>query len=225
MKSCADARALAQALVAGAAANKRRAAAVLSDMSQPLGRCVGNALEVREALEALDVATQSRAEPRLRELCLTLAAEGLALATGEPKDAARRRVEAALESGAAHSAFVRLIRAQGGDPARLAEAPEQLELPASASGWVGAVAAESVGKIVVALGGGRAKKEDIIDARVGIEILSPVGSRVEKGQPLARIHAASREQAQVARQELEAAIGLSDVPVSAPPLIGDVLYP
>lgn len=219
-----DAEALAAALIAGASANGRRAVAVLSDMSQPLGRAVGNALEVAEAVAQLTSAPD--VDGRLLSLCLRLAAEGLVL-TGKAstRDAGEATAAAILDSGAARDAFRSIVSAQGGD-ARvvgdpwtvLPRSPVVREVRASRAGYVAAVDAEAVGRIVVALGGGRASKDDAIDPAVGIVILAPVGAHVTSGAPLAEIHARSDDDADSVTATLATSFRVADVAVAPPTL-------
>jgi pyrimidine-nucleoside phosphorylase len=231
MKTEDEARALARALVDGSVRNGRHAVAVLSDMSQPLGRTVGNSLEVGEAIAALRPDTTEQVETRFRELCLRLAAEGIRLAGLAPD--ARAGFEHAgelLASGAALEVFRRIIAAQGGDPAVidapwrvLPAAPAVVPVPAPRDGYVAAIDAEAVGRAVVALGGGRARKEDEIDPAVGLVVEAPIGRRVAAGEPLAFVHARSVEHAAPAVAAVAAAYTLSDTAAPEPPLILDVI--
>lgn len=219
-----EARKLAQLLVDGAEASGKRCVAVLSDMSQPLGETVGNALEIVEAVRILTPGA-SPVNTRFRQLCLTLAAEGLALTGIASGEAAHEMAESLLVSGEALAVFRRIVAAQGGDvsvvddPTKLPTAPVIRLVPAPTSGSVSAVDAAEVGKVVVALGGGRARKEDDIDPAVGIIVKAPVGARVEAGQPLAEVHARTAEDADAAITRLQATYHLSDTTVLIPPLI------
>lgn len=218
MKTLPEAQALAEALCEGATRNNRRVVAVLSDMSQPLGRMVGNALEVAEACEVLQPERTDGADARLKELCLTLAVAGLELAKGISHDEAQAEAEKALQSGEAWRRFEAIIAAQGGRLSELPTAPVQRVITAEQAGWVSGIAAQKTGELVVALGGGRAAKEDTIDPRVGIEIHAPVGTPVEVGDPLATLHAASETQAEQQVEALRTLFTLSDTPVETPPL-------
>lgn len=223
MKTEAEGAALAQALVAGAAASGRRAVALLTDMDQPLGRTIGNALEVAEAIEVLT--TPQSADPRLVSLCLALAAEGLALAQELPLPEATALVTEALQSGAARERFAALIAAQGGDmsvvdhPERLPQAPCRWGVAAPKRGYLTQVATQTLGEVVVALGGGRAHKEDRIDPAVGLRMHVSVGQWVERGQPLAEIHAASDTAADRATECVLAALLLGETPPQVRPLV------
>jgi pyrimidine-nucleoside phosphorylase len=227
----AEAHALAVALVNDAAQNGRRAVAVLSDMSQPLGDTVGNALEVAEAIRTL-TPSATPVNARFRELCLSLAAEGMRLARIAEGDAARERAERLLEDGAALTVFRRIVLAQGGDvsvvddPGRLPHAPAVLPVPCRASGYVAAIDAAEIGNIVVSLGGGRARKEDTIDPRVGLIVQAAVGQPVAAGDVLAEVHARTMAEAQAARERVRAAYRISQQPAATPPLLlGQIASP
>jgi len=204
MRTISEAEALAHALVEASAAAGRRARALVTDMEQPLGRMVGNSLEVREAIEALDPQTATNADPRLRALCRELAAEGVSLMRGlEPGDAGLV-VDRVWADGSALRMFRNVVATQGGNPAvvdnpaLLPVAPVVVPVAAEVAGVVGAIDARSVGTTVVGLGGGRSRKEDTIDPRVGVEIAAPVGARVAAGEPLGWVHAADRDAADAA---------------------------
>ena len=229
MRTADEARALARALVGGSVRNGRRAVAVLSDMSQPLGRTVGNALEVREAIDLL--AGVPDADPRLRELCLRLAAEGLRLAgIARDPETARLCAERLLRSGAAFAAFREIVAAQGGDVAAVDDAALLLPharvvvaVPAVRDGYVAAIDARAIGEAVVKLGGGRARKEDAVDPSVGAVIHAPVGARVVAGDTLVEVHAASHGAAASVLDRVEAAFEIVGHPVEEPPLILEVI--
>ncbi len=224
------ARELAQALVDGAAANGRDAVAVLSSMDAPLGRTVGNALEVREAIAVL------RGEPdagnSLRELCLVLAGQALALCgiAASPDDG-KAHAKTLLSSGAAAQKLREIIAAQGGNErvmdtpdALLPTAPVQVPLLATRSGYVTGIGARRVGEIVVSLGGGRSRKEDAINPAVGVVLAANVGDAVRLGDTLAIIHAASDADAQRAVEALREAVTVGDNCPDMPPLIRFVLH-
>jgi len=173
----------------------RRMVALISDMNQPLGYAVGNALEVREAIETL----HGRGPADFREHCLHIAAHMLVLGRkAENLRAARQAARRALDGGSAWSKFRALVEAQGGEvrsvdePDRLPKAAFVLTVPSPGSGRVRLVDARVVGEAVVALGGGRSKKGDAIDYGVGIVVHRKVGERVAKGEPLFTVHARSR---------------------------------
>jgi pyrimidine-nucleoside phosphorylase len=193
MKDRRMATALARAMVAIGTAHGLDVTCELTDMEQPLGRAVGNALEVAEA-----IATLSGDGPEdLTELALVAAAEMLVLGRkARDVKAARRQAEAALKSGAGLRKFRELVAAQGGDvrmvddPKRLPKAPTVETLRAPRAAYVAAIDAETVGVATVHLGAGRAKKGDPIDHRTGVVLHCKVGDRVERGQPIADVHVA-----------------------------------
>ena len=206
------ARELARALVSGAEANERNAVAVLSDMSEPLGETVGNALEVKEALAVLTPgASLSAATQRFRELCVFLAAEGLRLAYPSDSDGANAQAERLLQSGAALQSFREIVRAQGGDvsfldaPDLLPRAPVVLPVPAPQTGTIAAWKTAELGQTVVDLGGGRAQKTDTVDPAVGLVMAASVGQNLQKGEPVARVHARTEGDAQAAAGRVMAA--------------------
>jgi pyrimidine-nucleoside phosphorylase len=204
----------------------RRVRAVLSDMNQPLGQAVGNALELYEALETL----QGRGPISFRRHCLLIASQ-MVLLSGiiQSEETAMDRLEQLLDGGQALGKFREWIAAQGGDvacvdePARLPAAKCVEEIPAPRTGWIAGVDAREVGLASMLLGGGRAKKEDKIDHAVGIVLQAKVGDPVEKGQPLMTIHANDAARLSGARHRLLAALEWSDEPISAPPLIHQVI--
>jgi len=183
MKTVADARALAEAMVSIGRLNGRNVRAVLSSMAQPLGHMVGNAMEVTEAIGCL----RGEGPADLLELCLVLAQEVLE-AAGLP--AGREELLAAIGSGRAMERFEAWIGAQGGDLRsldHLERAPDQWLLRAPRSGTVAVVDALAVGRAAGVLGGGRSRKGDAIDVGVGVELHAKVGDGVEAGEALATL--------------------------------------
>jgi pyrimidine-nucleoside phosphorylase len=200
----------------------RRVRAAISDMDQPLGNAVGNALEVREALDTL----LGKGPADLRRLCLTVASQMLLVAGMVQDEAeARVRLEQVLGDGRALSKFREWIQAQGGDiryvddPAKLPTARFVTELLAPRSGYVAGVDAREIGLTSMLLGGGRARKGDQIDHSVGIVLAAKIGDFVAKGQLLLTIHANDEAQLPGAQQRLLAAYERSDDPVAPPSLI------
>jgi pyrimidine-nucleoside phosphorylase len=191
MKTEADARALAQALVRVASRAGKRVAALLTDMEAPLGATVGNALETREALAVL----AGGGPPDLVECTLSLGAEMLVLGGRAATPAeARAQLARAVETGSAARTAERMIEAQGGDPrvvadpARLEVAPEEVVLRAPHDGFVARVDALAIGLASVAMGAGRARADQPIDPGVGITVEAKPGARVSRGDVLARMH-------------------------------------
>jgi pyrimidine-nucleoside phosphorylase len=195
---------------------------VLTDMDQPLGRAVGNALEVREAWE-----TVSGAGPAdTRELVVDAAAQLLALSDlGVDEVEGRRRAEAALEDGSALATYDRWVRAQGGDPdpARLPVAPVVRQVPAQASGYVQELRAREIAVTAMELGAGREVAGEPIDHAVGVVCLRKRGEEVAGGEPLAEVHAREEAAAENAEASLLAAYEIGDGPVEPRPLVLEVL--
>jgi pyrimidine-nucleoside phosphorylase len=221
-KGVADGKQLAETMVGIARQNNKRAVAVMTDMSQPLGRAVGNALEVREALAAL----RGEGPADLHRLCLTLGAEMLVLG-GKDKDItdAYRRLEQVLAAGAALDKLAEMVAAQGGDqsmvynPHRLPTAPVRQSVIAPRSGYLRAVDALAIGRIAGRLGAGRQTKDDTIDLSVGVDRICKVGVRIEAGEPLAEIHALSAAEVDAVRPALLEAFEIGQEPPPPQPLI------
>jgi len=221
MKTLEEAQQLAEAMVRLGHEAGRETVALISDMNQPLGWAVGNALEVREAISTLHEA----GPPDLREHCLAVAAEMLTLA-GKASDAntALTMAMQALSSGAAWHEFRDLVKTQGGD-VRCVEDPERLPkaelvepVPAPRSGYLTSVDAAEVGLAVMELGGGREKKGAPIEYSVGVITHYKVGELVQKEAPLVTVHANDEEKLAAARERLLAAHTIGDTPVQRLPL-------
>ena len=226
METLEDARRLAALMVAIGRLSGRKTVALLSDMNQPLGEAVGNALEVREAIDTL----HGGGPADFREHCLTVASHMLNLGQKAPNlQFARQMAEEALESGQAWTLFRQLVHAQGGDlayvddPERLPRAALVETVSAARAGYLSGINAREVGKTSVELGAGRARKEDPIEHSVGIVIHHKVGDRVEKGQPLFTIHANDPAKLKKARARLLAAHQWSDSPCDPLPLFYGVI--
>ncbi len=226
MKTAEDARELAENLTAVGKLAGKKTVAVITNMDEPLGNAVGNALEVREAIEVL------RGERRgeVLELCLTLGACMLTEAGIAENDAAARgMLEKGIEDGSALNKLAQLVEAQGGDSSAvfdtslLPQAPVQLEALSDSSGYVKHICADEVGLVSMHLGGGRATKESVIDLSVGLVLKKKVGDRVEAGESLATIHAHSLESAQRAAEMLKGCYSLASEPVEKPPFIKGIV--
>ena len=221
METLAGARELADTMVSIGKLAGREVVAVISDMNQPLGCAVGNALELREALEAL----HGQGPPDFREHGLRMSAEMLVLGK-RAKDAVegRRLAEGAIADGRAFEKFRRLVMAQGGDvsfvddPEKLPRAAVVEMVPAPRAGWVERIHAREVGEAAVTLGAGRARKGDPVDHAVGIVVHRKVGDRIESGRPLFTIHANSVAKMEEARARVMAAHTISDIQVPPLPL-------
>jgi pyrimidine-nucleoside phosphorylase len=223
MQTLEDAIELARLMVAIGRLAGRKVAARVTDMSQPLGLAVGNSLEVKEAIATL----KGQGPADFTELILAESAHLLHMC-GRVADVAegRARVEAALNSGRALEKFRAFVAAQGGDgrvaddpDAVLTTAPTVLPLTSPRTGYLTQVRARTFGEVAVKLGGGRERKGDPIDHRVGMMLYAKVGDRVEAGDVLCEIHARTETEARAAAEELLAAYAWSDEPVTPPALI------
>lgn len=221
-----SARRLAKTMVAIGENLGLRTLAVLSAMDRPLGKAVGNALEVKEAIAVL----QGGGPADLRELCLELGSRMLLLAgAAQDLNQGRRRLEQLLAAGAGLAKLRALIENQGGDasyvdkPQLLPTATIQQPALAAASGWVTAIDTAGIGRIAQGLGAGRSIKGESIDLAVGLEVVAKPGDWVAKGQPLAVIHANEPEKAAAAQAAIGGcyAIGASK-PTPLPLILGEV---
>ncbi|HYP87507.1 MAG TPA: thymidine phosphorylase, partial [Polyangiaceae bacterium] len=195
MKDVKSARALAKALVSVGQGAGKRVSALITDMSAPIGRTIGNALETREAIEIL----QNGGPADTRELTLELGAEMLRLGkVCKKREQALPLLERALADGSALAVFRRLVVAQGGDarvvddPARLPQSKAKLVVPAPKSGYVNGIDAYELGLLAIELGAGRTRADQRIDPAAGFELSAVVGERVTRGAPLLVVHARSR---------------------------------
>jgi pyrimidine-nucleoside phosphorylase len=221
MRTTEDARRLAEAMRGLGQEAGMEVVCLLTDMDQPLGHAVGNALEVHEAYETLG----GRGPADFRELVVVAATQLLTLSElGLDEDEARGRVDGSLSDGSALAAYERWIRAQGGDPdpALLPRAPVVREVRAPAAGFVRAVRARQVAEVATALGAGRERKEDSVDHAVGVVCRAKRGNRVGQGEPLAEIHAREEAAADAAEAALLAAYEIGEAPEQRP-LVLDVI--
>jgi pyrimidine-nucleoside phosphorylase len=208
MKTPEDARALAEACLGLARGWGRRAGAAVTDMSQPLGDAIGNALDVVEAVALL----RGESKGRLRDLAVWFAARALELTEGVEHAGANERAERAIDHGEALERFRLMIEAQGGDPhvvddpvGLLPRAPVVVPIVADRTGTLAAVDAEGLGLASNALGAGRMRKGDSIDPAVGIVLRCKIGDRIAIGEPLGEVHARTVDDADRAiRRTLEA---------------------
>ena len=226
MENLEEGRKLTRLMVAIGELSGRKVVALLSDMNQPLGCAVGNALEVREALDTL----RGSGPEDFREHCMIAAAHMLVVGRKAASlESARTMAETALESGRALASFRRLVEAQGGDvryvdePDRLPVAPLIETVDTPRAGYLLGINAREVGETSVELGAGRARKEDPIDHAVGIEIHHKVGDFVQAGEPLFTIHANNAAKLTAAKTRLLAAHQWSTEPVQPLPLFYDVI--
>jgi pyrimidine-nucleoside phosphorylase len=222
MKTVEEAESLAAACAELAAGWDRRARVAVTDMSQPLGDAVGNALDIAEAVEVL----RGDRRGRLAELAAEFASAAQVVLLNLSEDEARARVERAIASGEAVETFGRMVEAQGGDPAVvddpakvLPAAPVVVPIEASEDGWLAEVEAEEIGRAAVGLGAGRARKGDAIDPATGIVFGAKIGDRIRRGSPLGEVHARTEEEARIAADRVVAALSVSEGEVEAPPLV------
>jgi pyrimidine-nucleoside phosphorylase len=195
-------------------------------MNQPLGHAVGNALEMKEAIDTL----HGKGPADFKEHCLVVASH-LLLIGGKARDLtlARWMAEEALDNGKAWEMFRKLIQAQGGnllyvdEPQHLPQAPFIETINAPADGFIEEINARVVGETSVQMGAGRARKGDTIDHAVGLVILRKVGDKVEKGDPLFIIHARTKESLHKSKEQVLSAFAWSTNPVESLPLFYGVI--
>lgn len=229
MANEAEGRKLAQTMVDIGRDAGRDVIAIISDMNQPLGEAVGNALEVAEAIRSL----KGDGPADLREHCLAIAGYMLKLAgRGEKwtdEQATRRELEQKLSDGSAFEKFRQLVIAQGGDvamvddPLLLPQASIRTTFDAPQTGYLAGIAADAIAWAAFELGAGREKKGDPIDVAVGLEVHVKVGDAVEQGKPLVSIYANDEAKIAACRARLEEAFTFSPSPVEPLPLFYGVL--
>ena len=224
MKTEKDAEELAHAMVRIGNHVGRKTIAIISDMSQPLGFAIGNALEVKEAIETL----QGKGPQDLTNLVLTLGSQMVILAKkAETTQEAKAMLREAITNGKAIAKFKEFLQNQGGDAsvvddtAKLPQAKYQIELPAKKSGYVSRMVADEIGVASMLLGAGRATKEDTIDLAVGIVLHKKVGDKVSEGESLLTIHS-NRENVDEVIQKLYDNIFIEDT-AKAPQLIHEII--
>lgn len=220
MHTVEDAEALAKIMVAIGQGVGRKVAAIISDMNQPLGHAVGNALEVKEAIDTL----HGGGPADFRDHCLTVGGKMVELAgKADTLAEAKAMLAKLLDDGTAWAKFQEWIIAQGGkqtqldNPSLLPDAPFVETVSAPRGGYIAGIDAAEVGKTGVAMGGGREKKGDPIHYGVGIIHHAKIGDYLDEGAPLLTLHAHSQDSLNTAKTRLLAAISWSDTPVQAPP--------
>ncbi len=222
LKTVEESRALGRALVDTSRAAGRQASGWITDMSRPLGRAVGNALEAEESIHVL----RNEGPAAVRELCLVLGADMLRFAEPSLSEAdARRRLEDALSSGRALEKFRQLVQFQGGDPkaiddlGRLPQPRQRIPAAAPRAGYVRSIQTERMGFLSIDIGCGRRKREDEIDFAAGFLLEKTVGDRVEKGEPLAILCLGDRPAPRPGIEgELAALFEIGDEPSPVPTL-------
>jgi pyrimidine-nucleoside phosphorylase len=222
MKTLAGARELAELMVELGRRAGREVVCELTDMDQPLGHAVGNALEVREAVETLS----GQGPPDLTELVVGASAHLLALSDLDvDRDEGRARVEDTIASGRALETYERWITAQGGEPSveALPSAPVVREVPAPEDGFVERIATTELALTSLRLGAGRTRKDEPIDHAVGVVCVAKRGDRVRRGDPLALVHARSADSADRAADEVAACYRVGGEAPTHVPIVLDVL--
>ncbi|MBI3926673.1 MAG: thymidine phosphorylase [Armatimonadetes bacterium] len=228
MQTYEQAHELARCMVAIGRGLDRRVRAALSEMDQPLGTHVGNALEVREAIEVL---RGERSDSDLAQVAMALAEQLIMMSRlAEDQNSARARVRQLIDSGKAVEKLQQWLEAQGGDPrvaedpSLLPQAPEKIPFLSPGSGYLTGFRAELVGQAAMKLGAGRARKGDPIDPAVGLVLQARLGEKVEKGQPLAVLHARGQERVDQALAHLQEAVTLGEEPMPREPLIREWVF-
>jgi pyrimidine-nucleoside phosphorylase len=221
MKTPEEAEELANAMVKIGNAVGRNTMAVISDMSQPLGLAIGNALEIKEAIDTLN----GNGPKDLEELCLTLGSHMVYLAKkADSLEDAREMLREAISSGKALETLKVFLKAQGGDdsvvdnPEKLPQAAHTFELTADEDGYVSEIIADEIGTAAMILGAGRATKESEIDLAVGLMLNKKVGDQVSKGDSLVTIYS-NTENVEDVKSRIRSAYTISKDAVDAPPLI------
>lgn len=222
MKTVDEARQLARALVDTGTAMGKNVVALITDMSQPLGRSVGNALEVREAIDILN----GEGPGDVQKLTTMLAEEMLRAAEIMDRGGGVTDPALHLHDGSALHTFRQMVICHGGDPdARLPAAEKQIPLPAPRSGYISKVDAEAIGRASLLLGVGRAKTTDTVDPAVGLSGIRKIGEFVEADQPLCIIHSNGHENEADLMKRLADAFEISESAVNPPPLVIERIDP
>lgn len=207
MKSLDDAKELAKAMVNIGNGAGRETIAVISDMNQPLGYAVGNALEIKEAIETL----KGDGPEDLKELCLTLGSQMVYLAKQASSiDEARQKLEDAIHSGKAIDKFKTFVSSQGGDPSvaddpsKLPQAKYVIDIKATQSGIINEIVADEIGIAASMLGAGRLTKESDIDLAVGVVLQKKIGDQVSEGETLVKVYSNQEDITEVERKIIDA---------------------
>ena len=221
MKKQEDAAFLAELMVETGQRMGKKVVALLTNMDQPLGRKVGNALEVEECVEVL----RGQGPDDLRRLCLELCGWMFHLGGSASVEEGKKLAKEIIASGRGLEKFREMVRLQGGDervvddPGRLPQAKHKADVPSPREGLVSAIQCEQVGIASMLLGGGREKKEDSIDPAVGLVLHKKAGDRVARGEPLCTIHYNSETRLAAAQQMVEASYRIANQPAAVEPLV------
>ena len=217
MKTPRDAKALAMAMVSIGKRCGRNTAALITNMDVPLGNAIGNALEVKEAMEVLQ-----GMQGDLRQVCIALSAQLLCLCHGWTRDEAQQKVNEALDSGKAYDTFCKWIAAQGGCLDAMAQDGPYFAVKAERDGYIGSMDAEKIGTASCMLGAGRMKKDDSIDHQAGMVLKKKTGEYVKTGDTLAVFYT-GRSDAAAAVALFRSALTMTDVPPEKQQLIYDIV--
>lgn len=228
MKKLEDSRALAKEMVSIGTMAGKKTVAVITDMDQPLGRAVGNSLEVREAIDTL----RGEGPADFKEVVFALGSQMLMLAgrAADEKEA-RALMEGVIEDGSALDKFAQFVRAQGGDAAPVYDtsllpvAGKTLEVTAKESGYVHRILAEDIGIACMTLGGGRETKESVIDLSVGIILEKKNGNAVSAGEVLATIYGNDDAKMQAAYEKIAHAYEIAKEPAAFVPVVREYIFP
>jgi pyrimidine-nucleoside phosphorylase len=224
MKEFEQAEALARSLMQIAVRGGKRVTAFLTDMNQPLGRMIGNSLEVEECLMILRGEDKDLRLEDTRCLSIDLSAAMISLADPtKPMDQARELAECALRDGRALRKFEDICAAQGGDLARLPKASQTYDVVATSDGYITGFHNEGLGYAAIALRAGRLKSDDVLDPVAGIEIFKKIGDRVQKDEPIARLYASDTRPFAAAEERLRSSVLTGPSPEVPGPLIRKIL--
>ncbi|NLL67107.1 MAG: pyrimidine-nucleoside phosphorylase [Clostridiaceae bacterium] len=225
MKTVDDAQKLAKAMVEIGTGAKRKTVAIITDMDRPLGKAIGNALEVKEAIEVLS----GHGPDDITEVCITLAAKMLELAGVGDFERCAELAKGTIKDGSALDKLRQMIKAQGGneevvnDTSLLPTAQYTAEYKANSAGYISAIISDKLGMASMLLGAGRATKESSIDPGAGITLLKKPGDTVNAGEPIVILHANSQALFEASFKELDEAVRISVEKPSETPLIIDII--
>lgn len=224
MKDVSEARSLAETMVKIGNGAGKETVALITNMAEPLGTYVGNNLEVIEAIEAL----KGNGEPGFMEVVYALGAQMLLVGKiVSSKEEAYKKMKEAIEDGSAFLKFKEFVSSQGGDvsyiddPSKFPKAKLTLEVHSDRKGYVNKIHTEAIGETVMRLGGGRAKKDDVIDMTVGLKIQKKVGDMISEGDTIAVIYGNTKEQLAQAEKEVLMAYEITDKNIDKIPMILD----
>ena len=227
MRTLSDAQELAKSMVTIGKLSGRRVSAVVTNMDKPLGRSIGNSLEVMEAVSLLR--DYKNSDPDLLEVCVTLASEMIALAKNISFEESKELVLTVLENGKAYQRFLKWISLQGGDisvfdkGSSYGSALYSTEILSPRDGYIASVDATGIGISAMMLGAGRASKDDSIDFSAGIVLLARVGDKVEKGQPVARLQSSTVANHSSASEKLLGSFAFSNEQPNKQALIYEII--